>query len=167
MYDHDQPNASRCLKWCLRWSTSWRRWSFLFFLFFLSFCFNRTYVSSPPSQPNTVLKVGIRERPLLVHCLSDTGIMCYQVFFLSQEKNSHLYFTKSMASGSATGDAGQTGRARGCLGLVPRTETWDHCSQVILILVMIVLLVVIDMIQESEGTLALGQGLRSLSQMFV
>merc|ERR1711974_300853 len=23
-------------------------------------------------------EVGIRERPLLVHCLSDTGIMCYQ-----------------------------------------------------------------------------------------
>ena len=32
---------------------------------------------------------------------------------------------------------------------------------------MIVLLVVIDMIKESEGTLALGQGLRSPSLMFV
>ena len=32
---------------------------------------------------------------------------------------------------------------------------------------MIVLLVVIDMIQESEGTLALGQGLRTPSLMFV
>ena len=30
------------------------------------------------------LKVGIRERPLLVHCLSDTGIMCYQVFWIFQ-----------------------------------------------------------------------------------
>ena len=35
------------------WSTSWRRCSFLFFL---SFCLNRTYVSSSPSQPNTVYK---------------------------------------------------------------------------------------------------------------
>ena len=32
---------------------------------------------------------------------------------------------------------------------------------------MIVLLVMIDMIEESEGTLALGQGLRSPSLMFV
>ena len=139
------------------------------FFSFSSFCFNIVSLMFHPHlhNPTLFLKVGIRERPLLVHCLSDTGIMCYQVFFVSLEKNSHLYFTKSMASGSATGDPGQTGRARGCLGLVSRTETWDHYSQVILILVMIVLLVVIDMIQESEGTLALGQGLRLPSLMFV
>ena len=119
------------------------------FFSFSSFCFNIVSLMFHPHlhNPTLFLKVGIRERPLLVHCLSDTGIMCYQVFFRFSRDEFIFILTKSMTSGSATGDAGQTGRARGCLGLVPRTKTWDHYSQVILILVMIVLLVVIDMIR--------------------
>ena len=102
--------------------------SFLNILFF-SFCFNHTYVSSSPSQPNTVFKGRYSRtapsRPLPLwhrnHVLS--GFLPF-----SRDEFTFILFTKSMASGSPTGDAGQTGRARGCLGLVPRTETWDHYS---------------------------------------
>ena len=88
---HVNLNTFRCPRWCLRWSISWRRWApriwseeekdFYFDLmnkFWIpcrqNWCFFTSFMSF-------WLKVGIRERPLLVHCLSDTGIMCYQVFW--------------------------------------------------------------------------------------